>query len=84
MNITVENATSRITFKYGTEDSKWYVYVNGKIIRHASSLGHRTFYHATPFATLDSAVGEMKKRGLLPKKFDIEELKQVRLIELKV
>jgi hypothetical protein len=83
MKIIVENETERITFKYNTGDSYWYVYINGHIVKHESTFGYRTFNYATPFANLNIAVAEMQKRGLIPKKFDIEELKRVQIIELK-
>jgi hypothetical protein len=83
MKIIVENATQKITFKFNVPDSRWYVYVNGDVVQHVSRMGHHTYNYSTPFGSLDKAVEQMQLRGLIPKEFNIEELKRVSIIKLK-
>lgn len=78
--IEVRNTTETIKFVFDPLNSNWQVAINGIFIERLRIYG--SYARATYF-TLDEAVVDMKGKGLIPKEFDVEELKRVRLIEIK-
>ena len=77
MDIQVKNAVTTIEFAYQVIDSHWTIKVNGLTLKDWSAeFGRGYDYRTLKYYSLDDAVNTSKKRGLLPKDFNAEDLKQ--------